>query len=90
MKNLSEAGVMVLSFIAAMFLFCVVVFGADAYTKYLETYNNQQNKIISQKLFENVLDCRQKVNAVNASPSYISANLDKVCGEVPSIPYPVS
>ena len=90
MKSLSEAGVVVIALAMSLTLLCVLVFGADAYTKYLETYNNQQNKIISQKLFENVLDCRQKVNAVNASPSSISANPDKVCGEVPSIPYPVS
>ena len=55
-----------------------------AFGDYLKAYNTQQDRIMFQKTYEVVLECRQKVSESNASHGNHYSDPDKICGQVPS------
>jgi hypothetical protein len=76
MKHLSEEAVVLLGFVAALFLIIILAFGTDVYGKYLDTYNTQKDRELFTKTYEIVVECR-KSYGLNSNTA------DKVCGSVP-------
>lgn len=58
-----------------LFLIIVLII-FDAYQDYLKTYNTQQDRIMLQKTYELITNCRK-----HAMPNM--SLVDKVCGEIP-------
>ncbi len=77
MKHLTEEAVVLLGFVATLFLIIILVFGTDSYGKYLDTYNTQKDREMFLKSYEIVIECRKSygVNTITAT---------KMCGEVPT------
>ena len=74
MKNLDwETLLIPVLMIGSLFLVLILGFGTDAYYKYLDAYNTQQDREMFLKFYELVVECRKDA----------SINLDKVCGELP-------
>jgi hypothetical protein len=76
MKHLTEEAVVILGFVAALFLIIILGFGTDAYGKYLDTYNTQKDRELFTKTYEIVLECRKSYAANDTAAT-------KMCGEVP-------
>jgi hypothetical protein len=76
MKHLTEEAVVLLGFVAALFLIIILGFGTDAYSKYLDTYNTQKDRELFTKTYEIVLECRKSYAANDTAAT-------KMCGEVP-------
>jgi hypothetical protein len=76
MKHLTEEAVVLLGFVAALFLIIILGFGTDAYGKYLDTYNTQKDREMFLKSYEIVIECRKSYAANDTAAT-------KMCGEVP-------
>ncbi len=77
MKHLTEEAVVLLGFVAALFLIIILGFGTDAYGKYLDTYNTQKDRELFAKTYEIVIECRKSYAANDTAAT-------KMCGEVPT------
>jgi len=77
MKNLDwETLFFPVVIIGGLFLVITLAFGTDVYSKYLDTYNTQQDRQLFAKTYEIVVECR-KSYGLNSNTA------DRVCGEVP-------
>ncbi len=76
MKNLTEETLVFLALLLIIFCAILFGFGTDVYSKYLDTYNTQQDRQLFAKTYEIVVECR-KSYGLNSNTA------DKVCGSVP-------
>ncbi|NBP58004.1 hypothetical protein EBU71_15995 [bacterium] len=76
MKNIDwETLLIPVLMIGSLFLVVLLVFGTDAYSQYLDTYNTQKDREMFLKSYEIVVECRKDASVIN---------MDKICGTIPT------